>query len=149
MSPAAGDGIVFTQIWRQSPIHAIRLTPGGAAPEPVWVSAKPGPQEPSLLYYRGILYALLDTGILTALEGATGRELYRERVAAEANSSPVAADGRIYVSDIRGRTTVLQAGPEPRVLAANELGERITASPALVSGKLLLRTDSRLWCVQA
>ena len=60
VNPVYGDGIVFLQIWRQSPIHAIRLTGDGRPPESVWVSEKPGPQEPSLLYYRGLLYALME-----------------------------------------------------------------------------------------
>lgn len=148
VSPTAGDGMVFTQLWRQSPIHALRLMPDGQPPTTVWISDKPGPQEPSLLYYRGILYCLLDTGILVAYQGQTGKELYRERIAAECNSSPLAADGRIYVSDIRGKTVVLAAGPEPKILARNDLGERITSSPAVVAGRMLIRTDSSLWCLK-
>ena len=80
VSPVYGDGMVFLQLWRQSPIHAIRLTGNGQPPELVWVSEKPGPQEPSLLYYRGLLYALMDNGVLVCLDGKTGKEIYRERL---------------------------------------------------------------------
>lgn len=148
VSPVYGDGKVFTQIWRRSPIHALRMRAGGQAPEPVWVSDKPGPQESSLLYYRGLLYVLLDNGVLVCCEGDTGREHYRERLGSgDCNSSPVASDGRVYLSNNRGQTFVVEAGPKFRLIAVNELGDRITASPAISGRQLIYRTDSTLWCI--
>jgi outer membrane protein assembly factor BamB len=145
VSPVYGDGIIFTQLWRQSPIHAIRLMPNGQRPEVVWINEKPGPVEPSLLYYRGLLYVLMDNGVLRCLDGATGKELYRERLGGDFNSSPIAGDGRIYLSNNDGRTFVVAAGRGFKLLATNELGERITASPAVVSKTIIYRTDSHLY----
>ncbi len=147
VSPVYGDGMVFLQLWRQSPIHAIRLTGDGKPPIPVWISEKPGPQEPSLLYYRGLLYALMDNGVLVCLEGKTGEEKYRQRLGGDCNSSPIASDGRIYASNNDGTTFVVQAGSEFKLLARNELGERITASPAISGDELIYRTDSHLYCI--
>src|SRR5262245_27393280 len=146
-SPVYGDGLVFLQLWRQRPIHAIRLRGKGQPPEPVWVSKKPGPVQPSLLYYRGLLYALMDNGVLVCLDGKTGTELYRERLGAACNSSPVASDGHIFVSDNDGKTFVVKAGREFRLLSTNRLGERITASPAVTGNWLIYRTDSHLYCL--
>jgi outer membrane protein assembly factor BamB len=73
-SPVHGGGLVFLQLWRESKIHAIRLTGQGKPPEAVWVSKRPGPVESSLLYYRGLLYALMDRGALACLDGKTGEE---------------------------------------------------------------------------
>lgn len=148
VSPVHGDGMVFMQLWRQSLIHAVRLTAGGKPPEPVWVSDKPGPQEPSPVYYRGLLYVLMDNGVLTCLDGKTGREHYRQRLGAACNSSPIACDGKVYLSDIEGSTFVVEAGTEFNVLATNSLGERITASPAISGNELFYRTDSHLYCLQ-
>ncbi|MCY2989181.1 MAG: PQQ-binding-like beta-propeller repeat protein, partial [Planctomycetota bacterium] len=147
VSPTCGDDLVFLQLWRQSRIHAIRLTRDQQPPEPVWVSDKLGPQAPSLLYYRGLLYALLDNGVLVCLDGKTGQEQYRERLGAACNSSPIACDGRIYVSDNTGTTFVVQAGRQYRLLTTNELDERITASPAISGNELIYRTDSQLFCL--
>lgn len=147
VSPVYGDGVVFTQLWRQSPIHAIRLQPGGEPPQRLWVSEHPGPQEPSLLYYGGLLYSLLDNGVLVCLDGTFGREKYRKRLGGNCNSSPIASDGRIYLSNNDGQTFVAAAGPEFKLLATNQLKERITASPAISSGQLIFRTDSTLWCI--
>ena len=147
VSPVYADGMVFLQLWRQSPIHAIRLAGSGQPPEPVWVSEKPGPQEPSLLYYRGLLYAWMDNGVLVCLDGKTGKELYRRRLGSACNSSPIASDGRIYVSDNDGMTFVVKAGREFELLSTNNLGERITASPAISGNELFYRTDSHIYCV--
>ncbi|MEI6541827.1 MAG: PQQ-binding-like beta-propeller repeat protein, partial [Planctomycetota bacterium] len=147
VSPVYGDGIVFTQLWRQSPIHAIRLQPNGEPPEVVWVNEKPGPVEPSLLYYRGLLYVLMDNGVLRCLDGKSGIEHYRERLGGDCNSSPMASDGHIYLSNNEGTTFVVEAGEKFNLLATNNLGERISASPAVVQRTILYRTDSQLHCI--
>ena len=147
VSPVYGDGMVFTQLWRQSPIHAIRLTPEGQAPETVWISEKPGPQEPSPVYYRGLLYSLMDGGVLVCFDGKTGKELYRQRLGGACNSSPLASGGRIYLSNNEGETFVVKAGREFELLGTNSLGERITASPAVSGNDLFYRTDSHLYCI--
>lgn len=146
-SPVCGDGIVFLQLWRQSPIHAIRLMGNGQPPEPLWVSKNPGPVEPSLLYYRGLLYALMDNGVVTCLDGLTGVEHYRERLGGNCNSSPIANDGRIYFSNNDGKTFVVKGGTQFELLETNDLGERITASPAISGNELFFRTDSHLYCI--
>ncbi|MFO0964805.1 MAG: PQQ-binding-like beta-propeller repeat protein [Gemmataceae bacterium] len=146
-SPMYHDGVLFAQLWRGSKIHALRLSAKGKPPDTLWVSKRPGPIESSPLYYRGLLYALMDNGVFACLDGKSGAEVYRERMAGDCNSSPVAADGRVYMSDNDGKTYVIQAGRELKVLATNELGERITASPAITGDWLIYRTDSRLWCV--
>jgi outer membrane protein assembly factor BamB len=113
------------------------------------VSTKPGPVESSLLWYRGLVYAWMDNGVLVCLDGKTGDELYRERLGAAANSSPIASDGHLFVSDNDGKTFVVQAGRDFKLLATNLLGERITASPAITGRWLLYRTDSHLYCIGA
>jgi outer membrane protein assembly factor BamB len=147
VSPVYGDGMVFVQLWRQSQIHAIRLTGEGQPPEPVWISEKPGPVESSLLYYRGLLYALMDNGVLICFDGKTGEEAYRERLGGACNSSPIASDGRIYLSNNDGTTFVVRAGAKFDLIATNQLGERITASPAITGDELIYRTDSHLYFI--
>jgi len=146
-SPVYGDGMVFLQLWRDTQIHAIRLTGDAKPPERVWVSDKPGPVEPSLLYYRGLVYSLMDNGVLTCLDGQTGKEHYRKRLGGKCNSSPVASGGRVYLSNNDGATFVVAAGKEFRLLSTNNLGERITASPAISGNELIYRTNSHLYCI--
>jgi hypothetical protein len=146
-SPVYGDGMVFFQLWRDTKIQALRLRGEGKPPEPVWISKKPGPVESSILYYRGLVYSWLDNGVLVCLDGNNGDELYRERLGKAANSSPIACDGRIYLSDNNGDTYVVEAGRKFSLLATNRLGERISASPAITENRLIYRTDSHLFCI--
>lgn len=148
VSPVYADGMVYTQLWRQSQIHALRLKPNGEPPERVWVSEKPGPQEPSPVYYEGLLYSLMDNGILVVFDANTGKEVYRQRLGGACNSSPIAAAGRIYVSNNDGQTFVIKAGRSFELLSTNPLGERITASPAVSGDELIYRTDSHLYCIR-
>ena len=147
-SAVYGEGMVFLQLWRLSPIHAIRLKGNGEPPEAVWVSDAPGAVEPSLLYYRGLLYALKDNGALFCFDAQTGREHYRERLGGDCNSSPIASDGHVFISDILGKTYVIKAGANFELLATNELAERISASPAISGDALIYRTDSHLYCIE-
>ena len=101
-------GREYSRVFDGRPIHAIRLTGDGRPPIPVWATQKPGPQEPSLLYYRGLLYALMDNGVLVCLDGKTGEEKYRQRLGGDCNSTPVASDGRIYASNNDGTTFVVR-----------------------------------------
>lgn len=149
VSPVYGDGLVFTQLWRQSAIHAIRLMADGKPPEVAWINDRPGPVEPSLLYYRGLLYALMDNGVLVCLDGNTGKEHYRQRLGGNCNSSPIASDGHIFLSNNEGITFVVEAGTKFKLLATNSLGERITASPAITGTDLIYRTDSQLHCIRS
>lgn len=146
-SPVYGDGFVYFQLWRDTKIQAIRLRGEGKPPEHVWTSNKPGPVESSLLYYRGLIYSWLDNGILVCLDGKNGDELYRERLGNAANSSPIACDGLVYLSDNDGKTYVVEAGRKFKLLATNPLGERISASPAITGNRLIYRTDSHLFCI--
>ena len=148
VSPVHGDGMVFLQLWRQSAIHAIRLKDDGKA-------ARSGLDEPkagaTLSHHsyttEAMLYALMDNGVLVCCDGKTGEEHYRNRVGGACNSSPVASDGRIYLSNNDGTTFVVKAGTQFELLATNELGERITASPAISGNELIYRTDSHLHCI--
>lgn len=148
VSPVYAEGMVFTQLWRQSQIHALRLKPNGAPPERVWVSEKPGPQEPSPVYYEGLLYSWMDNGILVVFDANTGKEVYRQRLGGACNSSPIAAAGRIYLSNNEGQTFVIRAGRTFELLSTNSLAERITASPAISGDELIYRTDSHLYCIR-
>ncbi len=89
----------------------------------------------------------MDNGVLTGLDGQTGKEHYRQRLGGNCNASPIVSDGRIYVSNNDGTTFVVQAGTTPELLATNELGERITASPAIAGNDLIYRMESHLYCI--
>ena len=88
-----------------------------------------------------------DGGLLTCLEVATGRELFRERIGPPGQyiASPVAVGDRLVVASVQGVVTVMQVGDTLTVLAWNELDEGIYATPAVAGDRLYLRTVKRLF----
>ena len=89
-----------------------------------------------------------DGGIVTALDAKTGKLLHQVRspkAMGEYHASPVAADGKVFLANTEGKVTVLKAGPEGQVLAVNEMGEEVHATPALVGGRIYLRTRSAVY----
>lgn len=128
-------------------VHAIDLVAENGQPEKIWTYRKNVPYIPSPVVYEGVYY-MFDDGIVTALDAETGELLKRGRLpgTTKVQASPVAADGKIYVSTVDGRVVVLKAGADWQVLAANEIGEPIHATPAILDGRIYLRTESRLHC---
>jgi hypothetical protein len=59
-------------------------------------------------------------------------------------ASPTAAAGRIYVASQRGVVSVVKAGDTLELLARNDLGETVQASPVMVGETLILRTAGHL-----
>jgi outer membrane protein assembly factor BamB len=95
-------------------------------------------------------YMVEDSGRVTCLEAKTGNLIWGpERTATgTVSSSPLLADGKLYVTNEAGITTVLAAGPEFKVLATNELDGSYTLSSLSVSGsQLFLRTGTHLYCI--
>jgi outer membrane protein assembly factor BamB len=61
-------------------------------------------------------------------------------------SSPVAADGKIFVASQEGKVTVIKAQAKWEVLETNEMGDDIFGTPAIADGRIYLRTRSTLYC---
>jgi outer membrane protein assembly factor BamB len=116
----------------------------------VWREKRALPEVPSPLYYQGRLYLVKDGGMMSCLDASTGKLVYRKRLGATGiyYASPVAAGNHIYVSSRDGVVAVVEAGDKGEALARNDLGEPIVASPALVDGKLYVRTEGHLFAFQ-
>jgi outer membrane protein assembly factor BamB len=114
-----------------------------------WEIRRGIPETPSLLYCRGRLYLLRDGGLLTCLEASTGKELFRERIGAPGQyiASPIVAGDKVIVASVPGVVTVIQVDDELKVLARNNFGERIFATPAVVENRIYLRTAGHLYAL--
>ncbi len=86
-------------------------------------------------------------GMLTCLDTETGELKYQERLGAGGPyySSPVAVDGKLYTASARGIVSVIEKGGKLKVLAQNDLKERIPATPAIVENNFYIRTDKYLY----
>ena len=139
------------------PVYAIRpgasgdisLAEGATDNEFVaWSLAQGGSYHPSPLVYGDHYYTLLDRGFLVCHDALTGDEVYgrqRLEIGNGFTASPWAYNGKIFLLSEDGETYVVEAGPEFKILHKNSLNEMSLATPAVVRGSLLLRTQSKLY----
>ena len=116
-----------------------------------WSRDRGTPYIPSPVLLNDKLYFVSsNTGILSSLNASTGEPIIDQaRVNGLRNvySSPVAASGRIYLTDRDGTTVVIKDGPELEILATNELDDGIDASAAIVDDEIFLRGKKYLYCI--
>ena len=135
----------------QNGLFAIR--PGGrgdlTTTNLLWRYWKSLPNVCSPVLYNGILFMVKDGGVVTSLNPRNGTVLKQGRLHDGLETyfaSLVAADGKIFMVSVSGKITVLRAMGEWEILAVNDLGEECYATPAIVDGKLYIRTRQHLYC---
>lgn len=151
-SPAVSDGIVVAPYARAATITGIRLGGNGdvTTSHVAWKKDGLGTDVPTPVAFSGKVYVCTDSGGVACLDLQTGKTLWSgevEKHRLHYSSSPVIADGKIYITREDGKTFVLEQGSEFKVLSENELGEQTVASPAFVDGRILIRTFDALYCI--
>lgn len=162
-TPVAALGLVFvTSGYRPiQPIYAIR--PGGRgdislksgqsqSDHIAWSRSRGGPYMPTPLVYGDHLYTLSNNGVLTCYKAASGEEVYKQRVVegqgGAYSASPVATNGKLYLSSEDGDIHVVRAGPVFQLMASNPMGEVLMASPALSRGALIVRGLHHVFAIE-
>jgi outer membrane protein assembly factor BamB len=160
-TPVFGDGLLVVASGRgpERPIFVLRpgaqgdltLAEGKTTSDAiVWSRTARGPYMPTPLIYDGLLYVLNNNGVLDAYQLRSGEEIYRQRlpqIGSGYSASPVAADGKIYLSNEDGEMLVVAAGKEFRHIATNSIGELLMATPALSEGIMYVRTSASLLAI--
>jgi outer membrane protein assembly factor BamB len=139
------------QIYANNAARLAAVRPGGSGDvtqtKIAWSERRGVPGVPSPLYYEGRIYTFLNGGIAYCRIAETGELLYNGRLGALGDyyASPVAADHRIYIASAEGVVVVLEGGDELKVLATNKLDGGILATPAVIDGKIYIRTESHMY----
>ena len=116
----------------------------------IWSRTGRGSYMPTPLIYNGILYVLANNGTFDAYNLKTGDEIYRQRlpvIGSGFSASPVASDGKIYLSNEDGEIIVVAAGEKFNHIATNSMGELLMATPALSDGVMYVRSSGSLFAV--
>jgi outer membrane protein assembly factor BamB len=148
-SPVVYDGVIYAPA-RVKPLTAFRA--GGEADitntHRLWTSDH-GPHVTTPVTDGRYLYVVGDNGVMWCLNAKTGEEIYgRQRLKSGTySSSPVLADGKLYISNEDGLTTVVKAGPKFEILAENQLEGFCLSTPAISDGQIFIRTAQNLYCV--
>ncbi|MBM3770529.1 MAG: hypothetical protein FJW27_04420 [Acidimicrobiia bacterium] len=148
-SPVTFNDFVYAPT-RARPLLALRAGGRGdiSTTHVAW-SFNNGPDVPTPVTDGQLFYSINDRGIIYCLDARTGKTVYgpQRLRSATYSGSPVLADGKIYITDEDGVTTVLQAGSTFARLAENDLEDYTLSSPAISDGQIFIRTASFLYAV--
>jgi hypothetical protein len=143
----------------ERPIFAIKpggsgdITPAAdatASSHVAWRKTGRGSYMPTPLIYGDIVYVLSNAGLFDAYDLVTGAEIYRQRLehgGSGFSASPVAADGRIYLSSEDGDIFVVRSGRTFELLSKNPMGEPLMTTPALAAGTMVVRGEKHLFAI--
>ena len=153
------DGAIGKRDWEkyrsrraaQNSLMAVRLGGKGDMTDKnvLWRYTKSLPNAPSPLLYQGVLYLMKEGGIFTSINPADGTAIKQGRLPGALDqyfSSPVGADGKIYVASEAGHVAVVKAGGDWELLNVNDMDDECYATPAVVDGVIYLRTRSAMYC---
>jgi outer membrane protein assembly factor BamB len=146
-TPSVGHGLVFSFGGsEQKKAMALRLGGEGnvLATHVAWRNERAMPYVPTPLLVGDFLHVINDLGIYTCLEPKSGEVLMTGRKLGSVYSSPIAVPDRIYLFEDSGCCTVIKNNSEFEVLAKNELGEAVYATPAISDGHVYVRTENNL-----
>ncbi len=160
-TPIFSDGLIVVASGRrpEAPIFVIRAGAAGditlgneqtSSKDIAWSKQKRGSYMPTPLIYGDYLYVLANQGIFDCYNLKTGEEIYRERISHQGggfSASPVAADGKIYLPGEDGGIFVVKTGPKFELLATNQMGELLMATPAISSSMMFVRTQHHLFAI--
>jgi outer membrane protein assembly factor BamB len=148
----AGDLIVATCGWLTRQTHLVAIRPpesGTGAATEVYRLQRAAPLTTTPLATRDLLIAWADEGIVTCLDARSGQLHWSRRVGGTYYGSPVAAGDKIYCISKDGEVVVLAADAQFQVLGRNDLGEPSNSTPAVIDGRMYLRTLRQVMALRA
>ena len=154
-APLVTEGVAYCMTgYRGNAAYAISLDAEGDVTNSdsvLWSRDDAAPYVASPVLYKGQLYFTKSlSNILTSVDAKTGETLIEQTRINGINrlyASPVAAADRIYITSREGTTVVIRHAERLEVLATNQLGETIDASPAIVDNEMFLRGEKHLFCL--
>lgn len=110
-----------------------------------WQSENDIPQITTPVIVDGLIYMVHERGALSCVDAMTGKTIWSEKLRGQFNASPIYAGGHIYFPEVRGTVYVIKPGDTFQLAAENKFDETIKATPAFVSGNIILRTENHLY----
>jgi outer membrane protein assembly factor BamB len=101
----------------------------------------------SLLSANDLVYMLTTSGMMTCVDAKNGKKVWSHDFGSSFNSSPVFAASKVFVTEISGKTHILDGGTSFKELSTASVGEDVRATLAIVNGKLYIRGNEHLFCI--
>ena len=112
-----------------------------------WSTNKGSPYTATPIIYGDLFYTLADNGVFSSYDAKTGEVVYQQRLPTSFSASPIAADGRLYLSSEDGDVFVVKAGRQYELLSRNTMGQPVMATPALSQGMLIVRGQDAIYAL--
>ena len=151
-TPVWGNGMIYVCMgFAKGELWAIK--PGGSGvvtdSHVAWKVKKNVPCKPSVLLINDLIFMIDDNGIASCVDAKSGEDVWRTRVGGNYSAAPLYADGKIYFFSEEGKTTVIEAGRQYKVLAESQLGDGFMSTPAFVDGAIILRSRTKVYRVES
>lgn len=146
VGPSAGyaDGMVFAA---NEYAKLVGIKFNGGTPEIAWEADEFLPEVSSPLAVNGMLYVATSYGVLACYDAKSGEKLWSQEYGGSFYASPVYADGKVYITDMTGKTYIVKATRDYQLVGTPEIGEKAVCSPIFQDGKVYLRGMSNLYCI--
>jgi outer membrane protein assembly factor BamB len=146
--PIFAHGLVYLSCGHEQKLLAMKPGTGTLPATAItWKTIREAPTRPAPLVLGDHLFMVNDKGILTCLDAKSGKSIWRERLDGDFTASPVSAGNLLVLPNESGKTFVVQAGNEFKLIAANRLDAGCMASPAIIGNDLILRTKAHVYCI--
>ena len=106
------------------------------------------PEVASPVATKDNLYLATSYGVVAAYDTQTGELRKEHQLNTEFYSSPIIAEGKLYLFSNNGKMYIFSASSEFKLLSSFETGEKTFATPAFTDGKIVVRTEKSIYCVE-
>jgi outer membrane protein assembly factor BamB len=144
VGPSVGyaDGMVFAAN-EYAKLVGIKL---GATPAVAWESDEFLPEVSSPLAVKGLLFIATSYGVFACFDAKSGKKFWSQEYGDPFYASPIYVDGKVYITDMSGKTHIVKASSEYQLIATPELGEKAVCSPVFAEGRIFIRGMNQLYC---
>ncbi len=142
-SLAYADGVVFA-LNEYASLTAIKV---GDTPEKLWENSDYLSDVPSPVATDKYLFVVTSYGTVVCYDAKNGTSYWTKEFTEGFYSSPIIAEGRIYLLDKQGVMQIFSADKEFKSIAQPKLGEKSVCTPAFANGRIYIRGDKNLYCI--
>ena len=127
--------------------YATLIAINGADGSTLWKANDYLPEVSSPVATKDNVYLATSYGVVACYDAKTGELKKIHELSEEFYSSPLIAEGKIYLFSNSGKMHIFSANGDFNLLDSFVTGERTFSTPALTDGKIVVRTENSLYCV--
>jgi outer membrane protein assembly factor BamB len=137
------DGVVFA-LNEYASLTAIKV---GDTPTKLWENSDYLSDVPSPVATDKYLFVVTSYGTVVCYDAKNGTSYWTKEFENGFYSSPIIAEGKIYLMDKLGVMHIFNADKTFTSIGEAKLGEKSVCTPAFANGRIYIRGDKNLYCI--